>query len=516
MKRNLLLFIGLLLTYIAGAQTITGEKNPCPETSYTYSITLNRSCGRPVIDADNGAVSVGPITGRDVSEAQTEYKVDISWKNEYRILSGTTQKAVPLKMTACGNTYQLDVFPKGMTALAFSSFTPAIPCDFRNYKEYAIYKPINGADLSMWSNNAGWGGFGGAFTDNINFTNGNPGTITVTVQHKTCYGVSKSISANISRSAPEQAPIFDNTTPITICADAGITVAAAAGIPSGYEWYIVPANAVKINGTFSNNAATPLLTTSATVTLSPGTYSGTIQLYGRSVFNGCGSTPYAVKNIQVGTPAVNVFQPGNQYYDQPPGNILYVCPNELVALTPVLNVSKESALQHQWEVDPNYSYLNSTEEYGLLIRTSAIARTVIQMRYRFRTACGWSNWASYAIWNKDCDPTEGPWFAKAITTTQNAVLPGKKANTFDFTLFPNPTNDVVYININLATTADNKSAQTPVIIQIMDVHGNQVLSNTYPISPRLSVSVKDLQPGTYILKMTYNHQLSSQKFIVTK
>ena len=79
-------------------------------------------------------------------------------------------------------------------------------------------------------------------------------------------------------------------------------------------------------------------------------------------------------------------------------------------------------------------------------------------------------------------------------------------------IFPNPAYDVLNVNMNLNKT-------TNVLIEIYDIFGKLVkfqnLINVEPYS-QISINIKDIANGTYIIKTKCENECAYSKFVVLK
>lgn len=111
-------------------------------------------------------------------------------------------------------------------------------------------------------------------------------------------------------------------------------------------------------------------------------------------------------------------------------------------------------------------------------------------------------------------------FAHAQVTTINAVLanPCSVLNTqnyptnLDFSLYPNPTNEIVNIQFNESLLENPK-------IKIYDLIGKLVYENnnleTFA-SQDFSIWVDQLNSGVYLLAVQVNDRITTKKLIINK
>ncbi|MDL2227265.1 T9SS type A sorting domain-containing protein [Bacteroidales bacterium OttesenSCG-928-K03] len=101
-----------------------------------------------------------------------------------------------------------------------------------------------------------------------------------------------------------------------------------------------------------------------------------------------------------------------------------------------------------------------------------------------------------------------------IAPIPDNIVVGIEKQEFDsnvkFTVYPNPTNNLITINIDL-----NESAN--VALNITDIHGRTIFSKPVAVASgeyRESVSVKGWAPGLYFYNLQYNNKIYTDKFIV--
>lgn len=82
----------------------------------------------------------------------------------------------------------------------------------------------------------------------------------------------------------------------------------------------------------------------------------------------------------------------------------------------------------------------------------------------------------------------------------------KEIKTHSFELSPNPTDDVITIEINQKTSSD-------VTIDVIDIYGNVVLSNNYNNFDKATIDVSSLSQGIYFAKINTDKTQTTKKFI---
>ncbi|GHV36232.1 hypothetical protein FACS1894178_7210 [Bacteroidia bacterium] len=89
---------------------------------------------------------------------------------------------------------------------------------------------------------------------------------------------------------------------------------------------------------------------------------------------------------------------------------------------------------------------------------------------------------------------------KSESSIQNVILPV-------FSYYPNPVENVLFLNVMNSHTLGNRYI-------IFDLNGNQILNSQFSIlNSQLSIDVSHLSTGIYILQLTTDKGIISQKFI---
>ena len=148
----------------------------------------------------------------------------------------------------------------------------------------------------------------------------------------------------------------------------------------------------------------------------------------------------------------------------------------------------------EWQRSNNLIIINSS--------TDKNTRTICPMgpgfssfKVRAKNACGWSEW--YEI----------PEFE--ITALPPGIFMKQSANTF--TVFPNPSNDMVYIGLKDTTKKPEK--ETVITGELYDILGFSK-TKVNIVNNKASFSVKGLNKGIYILKIYINNQVESHQISV--
>jgi hypothetical protein len=94
-------------------------------------------------------------------------------------------------------------------------------------------------------------------------------------------------------------------------------------------------------------------------------------------------------------------------------------------------------------------------------------------------------------------------YSLIVSGFDQAVLNNKDFNSNSFTIYPNPANDVLNIQLNNEMTGD-------IDYEIYDIAGKKVMNNQILNN---SIDVSKLQGGMYFLRLVQNNQFITKKFI---
>ena len=506
MKKTLLT-LSLVLYYCAQlfAQSISGEKNPCPGTPFVYEITLPTSAGFPsVSNLSNGAVTKGLVT-ESTSDGKYLHRISITWAN----VAGTG--ILELRANDASQTrYPISVTIKGLGDMAFTSIPTTLPCSFRGDISVTA-KAVTNATSYAWSAGAGWINNGSTTTSAVfNISSGTVGTITYTANSAVC-NVSKSYTYDMQRTQPTDTVVYSSAT-LAVCA-AGSAIAVTPPVnttPTGYEWYALPAGVVKINGG-DYNATTTLITTSNSVTVTPATATtvGFVKLYSRALYGNFCPTPYAQKGLNVGTPVTTAFTGDGSRYAyglKNPISSYNVCTREAVRFTPVRSTNND-ILAHKWEVvSGSYISMSALTNSYLSIVASASLDNTLLVRYQYKTGCGWSEWKYLDINSIQCTTDPGSGLRTAPTDSITTIAAGAA-----FTIAPNPASSSVTVTVPVSGRYKGN-----MLVSVTDVKGTTVLTRTVATAAKFTLDVSSLPTGIYILQVQTGTNKVAKQFVVSK
>ena len=155
--------------------------------------------------------------------------------------------------------------------------------------------------------------------------------------------------------------------------------------------------------------------------------------------------------------------------------------------------SQEINLASNWQwqsIDPCVALFGSKNTRSVC--PISICTTTI--RVRAKNSCGWSDWYDYPI-----EVFEKP--------NQNL----RQSQTNKFSVFPNPSNDIVTVDLRNQNNLPEKGAT--ISGELFDMMG-QSKAKIQIIQNKASFSVRGLNKGIYVLKIYINHQVETHQIAV--
>lgn len=508
MKKILLLLSLVAYCYVPLlAQSLTGELNPCPGTPYSYEITLAPSFGIPYMYNLSNVYQSANMTTAITLDGKVTYKYTLTWQN----VAGTGFFTIK---TNGGTEYTVTANIKGLSDVSFASIPASLSCSFRGNITVTANQVTN-ATSYVWSNTAGWTSDGSSSkTATFNINNANAGNIYVTAYNANCNNISKNNNRPLTRTQPTDTVVYSSAA-LAVCSSTSTTVTVTApatgAVTVGYEWYAKPAAIIKINGgDYSETATLTTTTTSVTLTQVSATTTGSTNLYCRPIFASDCISPWAVKTLNVGAPTSTGFtMEGSktpQYGADKARTAYSVCTREYLTIYPVNNLNN-NIITHKWEyVSGPYISIGALNQAWLQVQISATYASILNLRYQYQTACGWSEWNNLKLIAYDCktDPGTGLRVVKADTAT--AV----ENTTARFIIVPNPASSIVTVTVPVS--GSNKGNMLAIVT---DVKGSTVLARTFAKAEKFTLDVSTLPTGTYILQVQEGTKKVSKQFVVT-
>ncbi len=432
------------------------------------------------------------------------YSIALTFPNDYYENGITITFSVSSSGSNC-TTARLNVTPKGLGRITNRTFPTSVACDFRGNKSY-IVEPVQNADTYTWSNTAGWTITSYGNSADINFTNGQPGTVKVIASNSACAASAKDYALPVTRPTPVIYPSFVGNIAVCEGVPTTATVAASANGIRGYEWYSIPANQVYINGASYSSPNAPLFTSTNSVTLTKGIGNGHVDLFARIAFEGCGSGPYQWKGIGTGIPQITGWSTSQQ--TNIPGWAQSTCPGTYITLHPILNVPGDIALEHQWEHWGDINLMSTTNGPALSVISGSTTSSYGYAKYRVRTACGWSNWQEFSITTRDCAGGEDPERATTIMAKKSDSQQ-QKGSDLKFTISPNPTKGLVNIKMEKGLAAGK------VLVSVTDMN-QKVVYNSVFSAGIFNIQLDNLRAGVYFIKLQQGNKVQIEKLVIVK
>jgi len=275
--------------------------------------------------------------------------------------------------------------------------------------------------------------------------------------------------------------------------------------PTQYECYSYQPGFLNINGQGNQfTSAAPLVTTTPSVSL---TYNNTtggsgkeVSLAVRAVYTSNCKSPESFVKIGTGEAVSDRFKLGPS---EQPAAFFGVCPSAVLYIYPNNNYTS-GILEQEWEVvSGDYASLTGTNPIRL--RMIDDPSSVLLLRYRFRIACGWSNWNNLRLYNTTCDGLVG---AKVSTTQENMKTTARVSN---FNISPNPASSLISVYMPVT-----EKQGTTMQLTVMNLKGEVVIDRVQAAASQFQVDVSALTSGNYILQVQSGAHRYAKQFIVVK
>lgn len=99
--------------------------------------------------------------------------------------------------------------------------------------------------------------------------------------------------------------------------------------------------------------------------------------------------------------------------------------------------------------------------------------------------------------------TDDAWLVAFDLTTAISDVPEKQ----NYSIYPNPASDVIKI--------ESSGRSSPLQIEIYNISGVQVLKNVYDASAHISINTENLSGGIYVIKISGQETIYTEKIIIT-
>lgn len=289
-------------------------------------------------------------------------------------------------------------------------------------------------------------------------------------------------------------PIQDNilTGATSICANTNTTytITDVCKVPSPviYTQNGITTNGWSVSPNLNIVSSTPYSVTVSQISNGQGTITATFQ-NGQTVS----------KTIWVGAPGLNnfsfdstphslCFSDANYYYTSPQLNFDDRIKANFSGLTPAEAISNSN---WQWQTLNGIIMINGTRN---IRQICPIAGGETSVSVRVQNTCGWSSWYEFPL-----------------EVIQNSSLLNKQANINIFKIYPNPSTDIV--NIDLKDQKNQPEKNTTISGELFDMMG-QSKSKVEINNNRATFSVKGLSKGIYVLKIYINDQVENHQIAI--
>lgn len=201
------------------------------------------------------------------------------------------------------------------------------------------------------------------------------------------------------------------------------------------------------------------------------------------------------KNIWIGPPKVDFVEDVN--ITQINHTMPIVPPDSCDEFGLKLNISPSfnNVQEVEWEkVSTNYQWSQDPPGYNdPYVIIAPLCEDPVQFKVRMRNDCGWSDWQQIEDANTECQTNCGGGGGGSGTITSD-----------HFIIYPVPADTVLHVNMIGTDPTDLLMAGDTLVIELFDGTGNQV-KYLNAIACNNTIDVSTLNPGMYILQITYNN-----------
>lgn len=148
----------------------------------------------------------------------------------------------------------------------------------------------------------------------------------------------------------------------------------------------------------------------------------------------------------------------------------------------------------EWEkVSTNYQWSQDPPGYNdPYVIIAPLCEDPVQFKVRMRNDCGWSDWQQIEDTNSECQTNCGGGGGSGTITSDY------------FIIYPIPADTVLHVNMIGTDPTDLLITGDTLVIQLFDNSGTEV-KYINAIACHNTIDVSTLNPGMYILKITYNN-----------
>jgi len=471
------------------AQSISGTTTICPGSG-PVRYTFNPSTCTSVIW---GTVQGGPVT--IVSGGGSNKFIELQFPTVAADVTYIINAGYNCGGSTQGNATLSVLVKKGVSPETFST---AIPCSFQGNYTFQVDVQDGAYQGVQWSTNTGWLS-GNQWLDpqsgpvdfekkTYGVNNLTGGYVKAVVLGKECNNAPiREVNYTISRTSDLPALAFTPGSVTGLCGtnSGAVSVSPPSQAPSGYRWYSVPANALKINGGFYSSAGAPLTTATQSVTIQPAAaQNGVVTLFVSAVYPGGCGTIWSSRQINL-APSLPAAPTVTSKLATAPGE-----PTEyLFTATPMTNVI------YDW-------YLGST-----------VVQSSTNNTFQEYFPCLYTR-TYYCIVRNSCGSS-----APSNSVTRTGGCRDDRAAVTTFTVSPNPASNVVSIGVKNNTSAKSTTT-SPVAsfneVIIYDFNGNPVKRQQYAGVKQGTIDIGNLRTGTYYIEIKNGRIAEKQTLIIQK
>lgn len=200
------------------------------------------------------------------------------------------------------------------------------------------------------------------------------------------------------------------------------------------------------------------------------------------------------KNIWIGPPKVDYVEDVNITQINHTMPIVPIGSCDEFGLKVNISPSFSNVQEMEWEkVSTNYQWSQDPPGYNdPYVIIAPLCEDPVQFKVRMRNDCGWSDWQQIEDTNSECQTNCGGGGGSGTITSDY------------FIIYPVPADTVLHVNMIGTDPTDLLITGDTLVIQLFDNSGTEV-KYINAIACHNTIDVSTLNPGMYILKITYNN-----------
>jgi hypothetical protein len=83
-------------------------------------------------------------------------------------------------------------------------------------------------------------------------------------------------------------------------------------------------------------------------------------------------------------------------------------------------------------------------------------------------------------------------------------------NNIEFSIYPNPANDLLYVNYKSTNSSEKIS------YSVIDIYGRTIINHPEPTEGQQTIDISALAEGVYFIRLTNSKTTTTTKFIKIK